>query len=65
MSFGYNKGGSKIRRVTDAMLHHAIELVLPFIISILEIMGIFVVIWTAIHEFWEYIQNSFMNKNLL
>ena len=64
MSFGYNKGGSKIRRVTDAMLHHAIELVLPFIISILEIMGIFVVIWTAIHEFWEYIQNSFMNKNL-
>ena len=64
MSFGYNKGRSKIRSVRDGMLHNAIELVLPFIISILEIMGIFVVIWTAIHEFWEYIQNSFMNKNL-
>ena len=43
------------------MLHHAIEIVLPYIISILEIMGIFVVVWTAIHEFWEYIQNTFMN----
>ena len=27
-------------------------------------MGIFVVVWTAIHAFWEYIQNSFMKKNL-
>ena len=61
----YNKNESENRMVKDVMLHHAIELVLPFIISILEIMGIFVVIWTAIHEFWEYIQNSFMNKNLL
>jgi uncharacterized membrane protein len=43
------------------MIHHAIEIVLPYIISILEIMGIFVVVWTAIHEFWEYIQNTFMN----
>ena len=60
----YNKNENKNRMVKDVMLHHAIELVLPFIISILEIMGIFVVIWTAIHEFWEYIQNSFMNKNL-
>ena len=46
------------------MLHHAIEIVLPYIISILEIMGIFVVVWTAIHEFWEYIQNTFMNTEL-
>ena len=43
------------------MIHHAIEIVIPYIISILEIMGIFVVVWTAIHEFWEYIQNTFMN----
>lgn len=43
------------------MIHHIIEVVLPHIISILEIMGIFVVVWTAIHEFWEYIQNTFMN----
>ena len=46
------------------MLHHIIEIVLPVIISILEIMGIFVVVWTAIHAFWEYIQNAFMKKNL-
>ena len=46
------------------MLHHVIEIVLPIIISILEIMGIFVVVWSAIHAFWEYIQNSFMKKNL-
>ena len=46
------------------MIHHAIEIVLPYIISILEIMGIFVVVWTAIHEFWEYIQNTFMNTKL-
>ena len=46
------------------MIHHAIEIVLPHIISILEIMGIFVVVWTAIHEFWEYIQNTFMNTQL-
>lgn len=45
-------------------IHHIIELVLPYIISVLEIMGIFVVICTAIHEFWEYIQNTFMNTNL-
>ena len=45
-------------------IHHIIELVLPYIISLLEIMGIFVVICTAIHEFWEYIQNTFMNTHL-
>ncbi len=45
-------------------IHHIIELVLPYIISVLEIMGIFVVICTAIHEFWEYIQNTFMNTDL-
>lgn len=46
------------------MLHHIIEIVLPVIISILEIMGIFVVVWSSIHAFWEYIQNAFMKKNL-
>ena len=51
-------------RKNVTMIHHAIEIVLPYIISILEIMGIFVVVWTAIHEFWEYLQNSFMNKKL-
>ena len=46
------------------MLHHIIELVLPYIISILEILGIFVVVKSSIHAFWEYIQNSFFKKNL-
>ena len=46
------------------MLHHIIEAVLPVIISILEIIGIFIVVCTAVHEFWEYIQNTFMKKNL-
>lgn len=46
------------------MLHRIVEIVLPVIISILEIMGIFVVVWSALHAFWEYIQNSFMKKNL-
>ena len=46
------------------MLHHIIELVLPYIISILEIMGIFVVVGSSLHAFWEYIQNAFMKKNL-
>ena len=46
------------------MLHHVIEIVLPYIISILEIMGIFVVVCTAIHEFWEYIQNTFLKTDL-
>ena len=52
------------REENDIMLHHVIEIVLPVIISILEIMGIFVVVWSALHAFWEYIQNSFMKKNL-
>lgn len=46
------------------ILEHLIEIVLPYIISVLEIMGILVVAWSAIHAFWEYIQNSFMKKNL-
>ena len=46
------------------ILEHLIEIVLPYIISVLEIMGILVVAWSAFHAFWEYIQNSFMKKNL-
>ena len=43
-------------------MHHIIELVLPYIISVLEIIGIFVVTWTSAHAFWEYLQNTFMHK---
>lgn len=46
------------------ILHDGIHLVLPYIISALEIMGIFVVAWSAIHAFWEYIQNVFFKKHL-
>ena len=46
------------------VLEHLIETILPYIISILEIMGILVVTWSAVYAFWEYIQNSFLKKNL-
>ena len=46
------------------ILHDFIHAVLPYIISILEIMGIFIVTWSVIKEFWEYIQNTFMKKQL-
>lgn len=46
------------------VIHTAIELILPYIISVFEILGIFVVTWTGIKSFWEYIQNTFLKKNL-
>ena len=46
------------------IIHDVIHAVLPYIISILEIMGIFIVTWSVIKEFWEYIQNTFMKKQL-
>ena len=45
-------------------LEHGVELFLPYVISVLEIMGIFVVGWSAVKAFWEYIQNSFFKKEL-
>lgn len=45
------------------ILDYLIELVLPYIISILEIMGIAVVACTSVKAFWEYIQNTFMRKH--
>ncbi len=46
------------------VLEHGVHIVLPYIISALEIMGILVVLWSAVHAFWEYIQNCFMKKQL-
>ena len=46
------------------IIHDVIHTVLPYIISILEIMGIFIVTWSVLKEFWEYIQNTFMKKEL-
>ena len=45
-------------------IHGAIELVLPYVISVLEIMGILVVTWSGVYGFWQYIQNTFMKKKL-
>lgn len=44
-------------------LQELIDEVLPFIIAILEIMGIFIVLWSALSAFWEYLQNTFKHKN--
>ena len=44
-------------------MHDFIEAFLPYVISALEIMGIFVVCWSAIIAFWHYIENTFMNKD--
>ena len=41
-----------------------IENVLPYIISALEFMGILIVTWSGLHGFWQYIQNTFMKKQL-
>ena len=46
------------------IIHHAIEMVLPYVISILEVIGIFVVCWSGAYGFWQYIQNTFMKKKL-
>ena len=47
----------------ENILDTLIEVGLPYIISGIEIMGIFAVTWTALCTFWEYIQNAFMKKN--
>lgn len=44
------------------VLEHFMETVLPYIITALEIMGIFVVAWSGINSFWRYIQNTFFKK---
>ena len=44
------------------VLHSVVELVLPYVISIFEIIGILVVCWSGFHGFWQYFQNIFMKK---
>ena len=43
-------------------LENIIEIVLPYIIAVLEIIGILVVAWSGVYAFWEYIQNTFFHK---
>ena len=38
-------------------LHHIIELVLPYMISVLEIIGIIIVFWSGVYEFWQYLKS--------
>lgn len=41
-----------------------IEQVLPYIISVLEFMGILIVSWSGVCGFWQYLQNTFLKKHL-
>ncbi len=43
-------------------LHEVIEIIVPYMISILEIIGILVVFVSGIQGFWQYFQNTFMKK---
>ena len=45
------------------ILHEFIELILPYLISVFEIIGIFVVCWSGAKGFWQYFQNTFMKKH--
>ena len=46
------------------ILGDIIKVILPYIISALEIMGIAIVAYSALHAFWEFIQNTFFHKEL-
>ena len=45
-------------------LHDFIELILPYMISILEIIGILVVFWSGIYGFWRYLKSIFTGKDI-
>ena len=44
------------------ILNKAIEIILPYIISALELMGIFIVTWSGAKAFWRYLGQSFLRK---
>ena len=46
------------------ILHEIINTILPVIVFLLEIMGVFVILWTSCKAFWEYIQNTFMKRHI-
>ena len=46
------------------ILHHFIEMILPYMISILELIGIFVVFWSGLRGLWQYLQITFRKKDL-
>ncbi len=56
------KKEKKVRKEMD-FLHEFIELVLPIMISVLEIIGIFVVFWSGLRGFWQYFLITFKKKS--
>ena len=44
------------------ILSEIIEIVLPYIISLLELMGIFIVTWSGVKAFWRYLAQVFFKK---
>ena len=45
------------------VLHDVIEWILPFMISLLELIGIVVVFESGLHGFWQYFQNTFRKRH--
>ena len=43
-------------------LHTFLEWVLPYMISVFELVGVFVVCWSGLHVFWQFFQNAFLRK---
>ena len=44
------------------ILNEIVETILPYIISLLELMGIFIVTWSGIKAFWRYLAQTFAKK---
>lgn len=45
------------------LLEQYVQIILPYIIAVLEILGIVIVVWSAIKAFIEFLQNTFLKKN--
>ena len=50
--------------MTEKILEKGIEIVVPYIINRLEIMGIGVVAWSSVSAFWEYLKDMFYHKKI-
>ena len=48
--------------MNENILEQAVQVVLPYIISLLEIMGISVVAWSACTAFVSYVRDMFVHK---
>ncbi len=47
----------------ENILAHYVELALPYVITVLELMGIIVVTWSAAQSFWWFIQNTIFKRD--